>query len=335
MRESILQLKKIALSDLPNIQRIVAATPYRSCQLSAGGLYCLSEKYATEVGFWHDFLFVKQRRKGFGTCYFMPVGVGNLTEAVRRLQAFHAATQGGDLTLWGVADDMLADFRSASPALANAQLTPDRDWAEYIHLSKNLLTLSGKRLQPKRNAVNQFLRSYSRYSYEPISPANAEEVWAFQQQQFEAGKALKKNAGAPTLQEEENRSIALALAAWEKIGLTGGAIRIDGSVKAFAFGSPIGAGTFDIMFESADHRYNGVFQVLEQELIKRQLSDFPYINREEDLGVPGLRFAKQGLRPDILLMKYTATISNGNGAMCAGGSDGGAVIASEAKQSSL
>lgn len=308
MRESILQFKKIALSDLPNIQRIVATTPYRSCQLSAGGLYCLSEKYATEVSFWHDFLFVKQRRKGFGTCYFMPVGRGNLPEAVRRLLASHAETQGGDLTFWGVADDMLADFRSASPALANAPLTPDRDWAEYIHLSKNLLTLSGKRLQPKRNAVNQFLRSYSRYAYEPVSPANIDEVWAFQQQQLEADRRLGKNADMPELPEEENRSIELALAAWNEIGLTGGAIRIDGRLKAFAFGCPIGATTFDVMFESAEHTYNGIFQVLEQELIRQQLSHFPYINREEDLGIPGLRFAKQGLRPDMLLMKHSAKI---------------------------
>jgi hypothetical protein len=305
MRSSILQFKKIALSDLPKIHRIVATTPYQSCQLSAGGLYCLSEKYATEVSFYNGFLFVKQRRKELGTCYFMPVGAGNLPAAVALLRSSHATTHSGDLAIWGVADDMLSSFRSASKELANAPLTPDRDWAEYIHLSKNLLTLSGKRLQPKRNAVNQFLRSYGRYVYEPISPSNAEEVLAFQHQQFGAGKASEKNT---PLSEEENRSIALALASWEEIGLTGGVIRIDGDVKAFAFGCPIGARTFDVMFESAEHRYNGVFQVLEQELIRRQLSDFPYINREEDLGIPCLRFAKQGLRPDILLMKYSTKI---------------------------
>jgi hypothetical protein len=98
----------------------------------------------------------------------------------------------------------------------------------------------------------------------------------------------------------------LAVEAWNEIGLTGGIIRIDGNVKAFAFGCPINANTFDIMFESAERRYNGIFQTLEQELIRRQLNNFSYINREEDLGIPGLRFAKQSLRPDILLMKYSA-----------------------------
>lgn len=309
MQENILQFKKIALTDLPKIKSIVEKTPYQSCQLSAGGLYCLSEKYATEVSFSNGFLFVRQHRKDFGLCYFMPIGVGNLPEAARCLLTSHAATCGGDLVLWGVADDMLSDFRSVSKAFADAQLTPDRDWAEYIHKSENLLTLSGRRLQPKRNAVNQFLRSYGRYTYEPISPSNAEEVWEFQRQQLEADKALEKNASLPELPSEENRSIALALASWEEIGLTGGLIRIDGSVKAFAFGCPVSASTFDVMFESAERRYNGIFQALEQELIRCQLSNFPYINREEDLGIPGLRFAKQGLRPDILLMKHSTKIT--------------------------
>jgi hypothetical protein len=306
-----LHFNKIALTDLPKIKSIVEKTPYRSCQLSAGGLYCLSEKYGTEVGFSNDFLFVRQRRREVGECYFMPVGAGNLAEAADQLLSYHAATHGGDLTIWGVADDMLSDFRSASNRFAAAELTPDRDWAEYIHLSSSLLSLSGKRLQPKRNAVNQFLRSYSRYTYEPVSPSNLGEVCAFQQRQLETDRAAEKSAHLLELLEEENRAIALAASAWEEIGLTGGAIRIDGQVAAFAVGCPISAGTFDVMFESAERSYNGIFQVLEQELIRRELGSFLHVNREEDLGIPGLRFAKQSLRPDILLMKYSAKIRAG------------------------
>jgi hypothetical protein len=309
MEKTTLHFNKIALTDLPKIKSIVEKTPYRSCQLSAGGLYCLSEKYSTEVSFSNDFLFVKQRRREVGQCYFMPVGAGNLPEAASRLLTYHAKTHGGDLTIWGLADDMLSDFRSASSRFAAAELTPDRDWAEYIHLSSSLLTLAGKRLQPKRNAVNQFLRSYGRYTYEPISPSNLSEVSAFQQLQLEAERAREKSARRLELLEEENRAIALAAAGWEAIGLTGGLIRIDEKVAAFAIGCPINADTFDVMFESAEHRYNGIFQVVEQELIRRQLGSFLYVNREEDLGIPGLRFAKQGLRPDILLMKHSAKIS--------------------------
>jgi hypothetical protein len=235
----------------------------------------------------------------------MPIGAGNLSTAIEMLATYHAENYGGDLTIWGIADDMVNDFRNASNDFANTELTPDRDWAEYIYTSKKLLTLSGKRLQPKRNAVHQFLRNFGNYLYEPISISNIEEVWQFQQHQFAKDIMLEKNITLLELLEEENRSIELAIDAWEKIELTGGVIRIDNKIKAFAFGCSINENTFDIMFESAERNYNGIFQVLEQEFIKHQLGDFSYINREEDLGISGLRFAKQNLQPDILLMKYS------------------------------
>jgi hypothetical protein len=311
MGKNILQFKKIEITDLPKIRSTVEKTPYRSCQLSAGGLYCLSEKYGTEVDFDSDFLFVKQCREGFGICYFMPVGSGNLSAAADMLRRYHAETHGGNLTVWGIADDMLNDFRNASDDFARAELKPDRDWAEYIYETKKLLTLSGRSLQSKRNAANSFLRNYGSYTYEPISPSNMEEVLIFQQQQFEADKISEKDASLLKLLEDENHSIELATAAWENTGLAGGVIRIDSKVRAFAFGCPVNTNTFDIMFESAEHSFNGIFQVLEQEFIRHQLSSFPYINREEDLGIPGLRFAKQSLRPAILLTKYSATINDG------------------------
>jgi hypothetical protein len=308
MGKNILQFKKIEISDLPKIRSTVEKTPYQSCQLSAGGLYCLSEKYSTEVCFCNDFLFVKQCREGFGICYFMPVGSGNLQAAADMLLTYHAENHGGSLTVWGIADDMASDFKNASADFARAELMPNRDWAEYIYETKKLLTLSGRSLQSKRNAANSFLHNYSNYTYEPISASNMEEVWIFQQQQFDADKISEKNASLLKLLEDENHSIALAIASWEETGLTGGIIRINGKIKAFAFGCPVNANTFDVMFESAEHSYNGIFQTLEQEFIKHQLSNFTYINREEDLGIPGLRFAKQSLRPTILLTKYSAII---------------------------
>ncbi|MDR1416343.1 MAG: DUF2156 domain-containing protein, partial [Prevotellaceae bacterium] len=87
----ILQFKTVTLTDLPQIKSIVEQTAFQSCQLSTGGLYCLSRKYSTEVSFSDNFFFVKQRRKGFGVCYFMPVGVGDLSAAVEQLRRYHAA----------------------------------------------------------------------------------------------------------------------------------------------------------------------------------------------------------------------------------------------------
>ncbi len=300
----MLHFKKIELGDLHKIRTAVEKTEYQSCQLSAGSLYCLAEKYDTQLCFDDDFLFVKQCRKGFHTCYFMPIGTGNLALALGKLRSYHAENHGGNLVLWGIADDMMEDFRGASKAYESLILTEDRDWAEYIHSAQNLLTLQGKRLQPKRNAVNQFLRNYPNYTFEAISKVNITDILAFQRHQM----AEKEAGEMDEALDDENSAIERTLKDFKAIGLTGGIIRIEGKVCAFAIGCPINRDSFDILFEKAEKDYNGIYQVLEQELIKNELRLFSYINREEDLGIPGLRFAKQGLQPDILLMKHTAVL---------------------------
>jgi hypothetical protein len=90
--------------------------------------------------------------------------------------------------------------------------------------------------------------------------------------------------------------------------MRGGIIRVEGEIRAFCMGSPINATTFDILFENAEHAYTGIFQVLEQEFIARNLTSYRYVNREEDLGIPGLRFAKSNLRPDAMLYKWWGRI---------------------------
>ena len=295
--------KPIGISDLPKIRSIVEKTGYQSCQLSAGSLYCLSQKYATQVCFADNFLYVKQQRKGFGVCYFMPIGTGNLSAALERLRRYHSEHHGGNLTLWGIADDMIEDFHAAGKLYQSLELVPDRDWAEYIHSTQSLLTLRGKRLQPKRNAVNQFLRNYPDYQFETISEANLNDILLFQQQQMTENSEELSEA----LQDEDH-AIVRTLRDFRAIGLTGGVIRIGGKIRAFAIGCPINIDNFDILFEKAEKDYNGIYQVLEQELIKSELQLFSHINREEDLGIPGLRFAKQGLQPDILLMKHTVVV---------------------------
>ena len=289
----MLIFKEITIADLAGIRRIVEQTGFRSCQLSAGGLYCLAIQYQTRICFDDSFLYVQQCRPDVGVCYFMPLGAGNLGNATGKLRAYHAGKYGAPLVLWGIADDM-------TPALQNAvgsplTLTPDRNWAEYIHEARRLQTLQGRRMQPKRNAANQFRRNHPDFVYEPISAANIEEVWRFQQTHTQLDGKL-------------DHTIRRGLDIFHEGGFAGGIIRIDGGIEGYAMGCPINATDFDILFENANKNHNGIFQTLEQELIARQLADYQYINREEDLGINGIRFAKTGLCPDVLLMKYTAVL---------------------------
>ncbi|GHT74486.1 hypothetical protein FACS189456_5940 [Bacteroidia bacterium] len=289
----MLIFKEISPSDFAQIRNIVAKTGYRSCQLSVGSLYCLAEQYQTKICIDNDFLFVAQHRPNVGVCYFMPIGTGNLAAAIDALNRYHSTNYNTPLVFWGIADDMVQDLQNVVGS--GVELIPDRDWAEYIYTAQKLHALSGKRLQPKRNAANQFRKNYPHFVYAPITLANIDEVWQFQQQYSQLDGKL-------------DSVVRRGLDVFAAADFAGGIIRIDGGIKGYVLGCPISNTDFDILFENADKNYNGIFQVLEQELIALQLTDFQYINREEDLGVAGIRFAKMGLHPDVLMMKHTITM---------------------------
>ena len=96
------------------------------------------------------------------------------------------------------------------------------------------------------------------------------------------------------------------MAHFEALSLLGGAIVVDHQIIAFTYGSPITHQTFCVHAEKADVRYEGIFSVISQEFARRIPQQYDYINREEDLGIPGLRKSKMSYHPCHLLEKNTA-----------------------------
>jgi hypothetical protein len=104
----------------------------------------------------------------------------------------------------------------------------------------------------------------------------------------------------------ERRAMIYALQHLDQLDITGGAIRVDGEIVAFSFGSPINKNTFGIHVEKADIRIEGIYSVINQLFASHIPEQYVYVNREEDLGVEGLRKAKLSYHPVILLEKNVA-----------------------------
>ena len=97
---------------------------------------------------------------------------------------------------------------------------------------------------------------------------------------------------------------------FEALGLEGGLIRINGSVAAFTIGDRLNGDTYDVHFEKAYAGIQGAYAMINREFarwVREHHPDIKYLNREEDMGVEGLRKAKESYYPDLLLEKYTAT----------------------------
>ena len=84
-------------------------------------------------------------------------------------------------------------------------------------------------------------------------------------------------------------------------------IDAEGKVVAFTLGERLTEDTFDVHFEKAYADLQGAYAMINREFVRRELSDYTYINREEDMGIPGLRQAKLSYQPDSLVEKGIVT----------------------------
>ena len=116
-------------------------------------------------------------------------------------------------------------------------------------------------------------------------------------------------------QSDERRSMSYVLDNWDNLGGMGGALRVEGRLVAFTFGAPVNYDTFDVCVEKADTEYDGAYAVINREFVRRVPEQYVYINREEDLGIEGLRRAKESYQPVMLLHKYTVMTKHPLGAL--------------------
>ena len=106
----------------------------------------------------------------------------------------------------------------------------------------------------------------------------------------------------------ETCAISLALKNFEKLELKGGLIRLNGKIIAFTLGSRANEDTFIVHIEKADYTITGSYQMINNQFAINNFEGIKYINREEDLGIEGLRKAKLSYNPIILADNYSATV---------------------------
>lgn len=176
----------------------------------------------------------------------------------------------------------------------------DISW-DYVYLREKLATLKGKKLHGKRNHINRFLENYPDYEYRKLNSSMYEECISVYDE-WKEGKDLSEVEFA-----NERKSVALALQNMEALGLTGGAIVIDGKIKAFSIGERIREDVQLIHIEKADAEINGLFAIINQQYVLHECEGVTYINREEDMGVEGMRKAKRSYYPEYMVKKYFAS----------------------------
>ena len=107
----------------------------------------------------------------------------------------------------------------------------------------------------------------------------------------------------------EWEAIREALANFEELKVVGGVILVHGKVEAFTVGELLNKETVVVHIEKANMEIRGLYNMINQQFLEKQWQDIPYVNREQDLGEPGLREAKLSYNPEHFVEKYRIRLS--------------------------
>lgn len=295
----MIEFKDITPQDKELITSFTQHSHRRNCDLSFSNLCSWRFLYHTQFTVFEGYLLLKFWAEG-ELVYMMPIGQGDLGKVLEVLIQ-DAHQEKAPFCLLGICADMCADLESLMPG--RFQFTADRDYADYLYLRTDLATLAGKRFQPKRNHVNKFKRMYPNYEYTAITSDRIQECLELETEWCKANNCDQHEGTG-----NERRALVYALHHFEELGLTGGILHVDGRIAAFTFGMPINQDTFGVHVEKADTRIDGAYAMINFEFANHIPEQYTYINREEDLGIEGLRKAKLSYQPAIILEKYTACL---------------------------
>lgn len=293
------------LEDRSWVEERFHATGNRGCEYSFATMFLWARHYCQHVARWEDF--VLERLCGSqGVGYLFPVGGTDLAGVVDALEA-DAAERGHPFRFFCVTKEQIQRLEEVCPG--RFRYEEDRDGFDYLYDIDRLADLTGKKLHGKRNHINRFLQDHPDWTTEVITLDNLHECMAMDAEwnRLYRGREEVDQPAESTL-KDESQALARAFADYGPLHLRGLLLRTEGKVVAFTIGSPISGDTFDVHFEKAFSEMRGAYPLINREFARWVREHEPgvrFLNREDDMGLPGLRKAKESYYPDKMVEKYT------------------------------
>ncbi len=290
-----LNLQTLTPEKIPLLQEYLDRNPRQSCDYSITNLLTWGKLYQVQFLLWQDNLVI-YNPKYHSICH--PLGdnfnAADLASLICRFkEQFHRAT------LILIPDD----WEIKHPGLDRYfQISEDRAWADYIYRSESLALLKGKKLAKKKNLVAQYIRSYPDYQVLPINAGNKEVI-----QSFAAKWKRERNADGIYL-NSELQALQYTMEQWEILPVQGYIICHRNKISAFSIFSRQTADMATIHYEKYSPDMKGAAQLVNWEVAKLISRQYKWINREQDMGLEGLRQAKSSYDPAFLVTFRTGKL---------------------------
>lgn len=300
----MLEFKKPTIDDKKWVDECLKHSNSMNCEYTFGNVFVWSTAYSTEICHYKDF-FICRWGSGDDYSYSLPLGEGDFTDAISAIIE-DAKSLGITPKIYGITQGYKLMLQEAFTGTFDFKY--DGAFNDYIYSTDKMASLTGKKYHGKRNHINNFVKNNPNWSFEKIDDTNINECI-----QLHTEWINNKDADAEDNEDYsmEFEAVLTAFEHYDELGFIGGLIRIDGKVIAYTMGEPqMNGKCFVSHFEKAPAEIQGAYAIINQEFTKNCLMDYEYVNREEDLGLEGLRKAKQSYYPEIWLEKCVAVYND-------------------------
>lgn len=289
--------REVTLQDKPLFDKLFAAHPPEISAYTFTNIFAWRTTRGTRISQLNKWILVLHSCGDHKVC-LQPLGDGPIAPIVEEILQ---------------RSELVQAFERISSEAANELhdlpviIQSDRDNWDYLYLAEDLINLPGRKYDGKRNFIT---RAKATLDYEYIE---LDGKLAMECEDFAEEWCDEKQCDTVEGLRKESCAVYMMLSNFDSLGIVGGAIRASGKIVAFSLGEPLNPNTFVIHVEKADSRMSGLYQLINNEFCRgealarkpgesqqadpQMLRPYKYVNREQDLGVPGLRLAKESYHP--------------------------------------
>ena len=299
----MISFSRLQLSQKAQYDDILFACPPRSCEYSFDNLYLWGRQEAAffsgGIAFFSHF---------YGkSVYPYPIGTGN-RRAVLEAVLEDAKSRGIPCRITSMTQAETEELESWFPG--RFLFRPDRDGFDYVYAIDDLADLKGRKFQKKRNHVHKFQASHPDCLSVPLEKENLPQAQEMVAQWFR--QRLAEDPHGDYLLEQI--ALSRAFRHFEALGMEGLMLVENGQVLAVTLASRLSENTMDVHFEKAREDVDGAYAAVNCEFaryLRLKHPELAFLNREDDLGLPGLRQAKLSYQPHHMEEKYNAYLAEG------------------------
>ena len=294
----MIDFQPLKLSDKEEYETYLRSIGERGCEYSFVNLYAWGRQRAAVVDGYLA-LFSQFNRR---SVYPFPVGQGDIRPVLDAI-IHDAKTRDIPCRITGILAHERVLLEELYPG--RFRFHHDRDGYDYVYAIDDLADLKGKKFQKKRNHLHRFRDAHPDYTAVPLTQEN-----------LPAAQAMIDGWFADRIREDpqgdycmERVAIRRALRHWQELGMEGLLLMDGEQVLAVTLGSRLNENTFNVHFEKAQTDAYGAVNQAFARYLREKYPAIRYLNREDDLGLPGLRKAKLSYNPAFLVEKCWAYLA--------------------------